>query len=122
MENSTAASENESLSEVQTLKQQLNTYKLINADLSKKIQELKVELNLFRQENSEIKRQVIEERGKAVKYRQCFTTMNTQCIQFINTYVNSMQEINENNESLINAIPGIGGTPKSGGKLINFYK
>ncbi|KAL7030486.1 hypothetical protein ACKWTF_006680 [Chironomus riparius] len=113
MDSSAFTSENESLSEVETLKQQLNTYKMINADLSKKIQQLKVELNAFKQENSVIKRQVLEERAKSVEYRQLFTTMNTHCINFINTYVNSMQQINENDASLIDAIPGILGTPKS---------
>ncbi|XP_070494694.1 uncharacterized protein [Chironomus tepperi] len=112
MDSSTFTSENESLSQVETLKQQLNTYKMINADLSKKIQELKVELNAFKHENSVIKREVLEERAKAVEYRQSFTIMNTHCINFINTYVNSMQQINDNDDSLIRGIPGIGTTPK----------
>ena len=116
MDSSTFTSENESLSEVETLKQQLNTYKMINADLSKKIQQLKVELNAFKQENSAIKREVLEERAKAVEYRQLFTTMNAHCVHFINTYVNSMQQINEQDASLLNAIPGILASPKSDGK------
>jgi hypothetical protein len=113
MDFSTFTSENESLSEVETLKQQLNTYKMINADLSKKIQQLKVELNGFKQENSVIRREVLDERAKAVEYRQLFTTMNSHCIHFINNYVNSMQQINENNASLIDGIPGIQTSPKS---------
>jgi len=120
MDYTSATSENESISEVETLRQQLNTYKMINADLSKKIQQLKVELSAIMHENSEVKRQMLEERAKAAEYRQFFTTMNNHCITFINTYVNSMQQINEKDDSLINNIPGMGETPRSGGKLINF--
>lgn len=120
MDYTSATSENESISEVETLRQQLNTYKMINADLSKKIQQLKIELSAIMHENSEVKRQMLEERAKAAEYRQFFTIMNNHCLTFINTYVNSMQQINEKDDSLINNIPGMLETPRSGGKLINF--
>lgn len=110
---STFASENESLSEVEILKQQLNTYKMINADLSKKIQDLKVELNVYKHENAKISREVLEERAKAAECRQHFQTMNRHCINFINTYVNTIQTISENDESLIAGIPGLNRTPRN---------
>lgn len=121
MDSSTFISENESLSEVETLKQQLNTYKMINADLSKKIQELKVELNVFKQENSQIKREILEERAQTIEIRNHFQVVNRHCISFINTYVNTMQAINENDESLIAGIQGIN-TPSSDSKHINIQK
>jgi hypothetical protein len=97
-----STSENESLSEVETLKQQLATYKLINIHLSKRIQELKVELNNFKQENAKIKTELFEESAKRVQYRNYFIRISRQCMDFVNA--SDMQQINENDSTLVEEV------------------
>lgn len=102
MDNST--SENESLSEVEILRQQLTTYKSINADLSKKVQELKVEINLYKLENAQIKKDIIEERTKSAEYQRYFHIINRRCADFVNSYVSSIEEIGKDNLTLVEGI------------------
>lgn len=104
----------ETLNELETVKQQMAMYKEINAGLSQKIQELKLECSLHRQENAQLRRELLEERTEKVKHKSNFKTIHDHFNLFFKTYVEKIQEICENDSTLIDQAPE---TPKNRRKL-----
>lgn len=78
--------------EIIHLKNNLNAYKLLNRDLSKKVQEIKLFLNQQIQILEVTRNELMEERVNNAKYKHFIKTNITMCSQFFNSVINNLNE------------------------------
>ena len=79
------------LNDMEVLKQQLTTYKAINVDLSKKVNDLKTQVNVAEKEIVYLKKELFEEKEKSSGIRRLLSSINSNCVQFMNSYISQMQ-------------------------------
>lgn len=82
---------------VEKLRAQLNIYKSLNGDLSKKVQELKIELGEARNQLSTCQKQLMEEQQLNKEYKVSFNTLNMQSFNFCQQYYQTINELHEKN-------------------------
>lgn len=78
--------------EIMHLKNNLDAYKLLNRDLSKKVQELKLYLNQQVQMVEVTRNELMEERVNNAKYKHFIKTNITMCSQFFSSVINNLNE------------------------------
>lgn len=78
--------------EITLLKNNLEAYKLLNRDLSKKVQELKLYLNQNNQILEVTRNELMQERVFNAKYKHFIKTNITMCSQFYSSVINNLNE------------------------------
>lgn len=78
--------------EITQLKNNLEAYKLLNRDLSKKVQELKLYLNQNSQILEVTRNELMQERVNNAKFQHFIKTNITMCSQFYSSVINNLNE------------------------------
>lgn len=78
--------------EILHLKNNLDAYKQLNRDLSKKVQELKLYLNQQIQMLEVTRNELMEERVNNAKYKHFIKTNITMCSQFFSSVITNLNE------------------------------
>lgn len=87
------------------VREQLETYKLLNVDLSKKIQEFKINLNAANREMNAMRNDLMEEQLKSSELRRALMVLNGQCSNFFNVYIANLQACMERTDLSL-TLPG----------------
>lgn len=98
---------------VEKLRHQLNIYKSLNHDLSKKVQDMKIQSAQMQKELANVQKQLLEEQQKVKEYKRYLNTINSQCFQFCTQYFNTVNDINEENPDISLNFPKQGATPSA---------
>jgi hypothetical protein len=75
----------------------LNMYKSLNADLSKRMQEIKVTLTATTNELTNVRKELLEEKTKISRMRLHLGLLTTQSVNFISNFLTSMDRMFEEN-------------------------
>lgn len=86
---------NDEPTELDIVREQLNTYQMLNNDLSKKIQEVKIGLNATNKELITVRNELMAEKLISSELRRTLLTVNGQCLQFFNGYYANIQKCSE---------------------------
>lgn len=87
------------------IRDQLETYKMLNVDLSKKIQEFKLSLNAANREMNAMRNELMEEQVKSSELRRALMVLNGQCSNFFNGYITNLQACMERTDLSL-TLPG----------------
>lgn len=87
------------------LRDQLDVYKTLNVDLSKKVQDLKVELTAVNKELFTIRNDLMTEKVKSSELRKCILTLHGHSTQYFDGFFNSIQSFAQKTD-LEMTIPG----------------
>lgn len=82
----------ESNHDIMLMKNNLEAYKLLNRDLSKKVQELKLFLNQQNQILEVTRTELMEERINTAKFKHFIKTNITMCSQFFSNVISNLNE------------------------------
>lgn len=103
---SSSGSEFSEESEVDILKEQLQTYQSLNFELSKRVQDIKIMLSVAEKELNLTRNDLISEKMESTELRRTLLTMNGHFTAFFNNYISNLENC-KNRTNLDVTVPGL---------------